>query len=60
MLGNALPHVHTHVVPRYLDDAQPGRPIDPAGPTVEAEDFIRQVELLRAACAPDGATEAWR
>lgn len=26
MLGNSLPHLHTHVVPRYLDDADPGRP----------------------------------
>lgn len=26
MLGNSLPHLHTHVVPRYLDDGEPGRP----------------------------------
>ena len=26
MLGNALPHLHTHVVPRYLDDGAPGSP----------------------------------
>lgn len=26
MLGNSLPHLHTHVVPRYLDDGAPGRP----------------------------------
>jgi diadenosine tetraphosphate (Ap4A) HIT family hydrolase len=26
MLGNSLPHLHTHVVPRYLDDRDPGRP----------------------------------
>ena len=26
MLGNALPHLHTHVVPRYLDDGAPGNP----------------------------------
>ena len=25
-LGNALPHLHTHVVPRYADDPVPGRP----------------------------------
>ena len=25
-LGNELPHLHTHVVPRYLDDSQPGQP----------------------------------
>ncbi len=26
MLGNTLPHLHTHVVPRYLDDGEPGHP----------------------------------
>ena len=26
MLGNSLPHLHTHVVPRYLDDRDPGHP----------------------------------
>jgi diadenosine tetraphosphate (Ap4A) HIT family hydrolase len=26
MLGNSLPHLHTHVVPRYLDDGSPGTP----------------------------------
>jgi len=26
MLGNSLPHLHTHLVPRYLDDPAPGRP----------------------------------
>ena len=26
MLGNQLPHLHTHLVPRYLDDSEPERP----------------------------------
>ena len=26
-LGNALPHLHTHIVPRYADDPFPGRPV---------------------------------
>jgi diadenosine tetraphosphate (Ap4A) HIT family hydrolase len=26
-LGNALPHLHTHIVPRYADDPVPGRPL---------------------------------
>ena len=25
-LGNALPHLHTHVMPRYADDPKPGWP----------------------------------
>jgi diadenosine tetraphosphate (Ap4A) HIT family hydrolase len=40
-LGNWVPHLHTHVVPRYLDDPAPGGPIawdamfsDEAGPDV--------------------------
>ena len=26
ILGNAVPHLHTHVIPRYLDDSEPERP----------------------------------
>ncbi|HEY7483002.1 MAG TPA: HIT family protein [Streptosporangiaceae bacterium] len=26
-LGNTVPHLHTHVLPRYLDDPAPGGPI---------------------------------
>lgn len=26
-LGNSVPHLHTHVVPRYVDDPAPGGPI---------------------------------
>jgi diadenosine tetraphosphate (Ap4A) HIT family hydrolase len=26
MLGNSLPHLHTHVIPRYLGDGSPGHP----------------------------------
>ena len=25
-LGNSLPHLHTHLVPRYTDDPRPGQP----------------------------------
>jgi diadenosine tetraphosphate (Ap4A) HIT family hydrolase len=27
LLGNAVPHLHAHLVPRYLDDTSPGRPL---------------------------------
>jgi diadenosine tetraphosphate (Ap4A) HIT family hydrolase len=27
LLGNAVPHLHAHLIPRYLDDAAPGRPL---------------------------------
>ena len=26
MLGNELPHLHTHIVPRYVDDREPNSP----------------------------------
>src|SRR5213076_568439 len=40
LLGNSLPHLHTHVVPRYADDPKPGWPFpfpdDEAPPIDEA------------------------
>jgi diadenosine tetraphosphate (Ap4A) HIT family hydrolase len=50
VLGNSLPHLHTHVVPRYSDDPKPGWPFpfpEEPGPRDEAE-FRRDLELLRA------------
>jgi len=51
LLGNALPHLHTHVVPRYEDDPRPGWPFpfpeeDPAD--FPADELHRDVEALRA------------
>jgi diadenosine tetraphosphate (Ap4A) HIT family hydrolase len=50
-LGNRIPHLHTHVVPRYLDDPAPGGPIEWAqmftpDPVPEAE-LQRQAARLR-------------
>jgi diadenosine tetraphosphate (Ap4A) HIT family hydrolase len=50
VLGNSLPHLHTHVLPRYADDPKPGWPFPfPAGdPAPIAEDAFRgDVEALR-------------
>jgi diadenosine tetraphosphate (Ap4A) HIT family hydrolase len=51
LLGNSLPHVHTHVLPRYADDPKPGWPFpfpeDEPGPTDE-DAFRADVEALRA------------
>jgi len=51
LLGNSLPHLHTHVVPRYADDPRPGWPfpfpVDDPPPHPEAE-FRTDVEALRA------------
>lgn len=31
-LGNSLPHLHTHLVPRFTEDPRPGQPFPLAGP----------------------------
>jgi diadenosine tetraphosphate (Ap4A) HIT family hydrolase len=54
LLGNSLPHLHTHVVPRYADDPKPGWPFP--FPEEDPEPFPddelrRDVEALRAAFA---------
>jgi diadenosine tetraphosphate (Ap4A) HIT family hydrolase len=51
-LGNTVPHLHTHVLPRYRDDPAPGGPIEweqifSPDPVPEA-DLHRQAASLRA------------
>jgi len=50
-LGNEVPHLHTHVVPRYVDDREPGRPpsmrIGEARPPLPIEDVRRDAAKLR-------------
>jgi diadenosine tetraphosphate (Ap4A) HIT family hydrolase len=52
VLGNSVPHLHTHVIPRYADDPRPGWPFpfpDPEpGPMPEAR-LTRDAARLRAA-----------
>jgi diadenosine tetraphosphate (Ap4A) HIT family hydrolase len=53
MLGNSLPHLHTHVVPRYLDDGEPGHPahfmrIDLKDePKIPDDEYARDLSKLR-------------
>ncbi len=57
LLGNAIPHLHTHVVPRYDDDPNPGWPFpfpDPEPDDLPEEELLPDVEALRAA-AEDAA-----
>lgn len=47
LLGNALPHLHAHLVPRYLDDGAPGEPArfmkqPPLGHGRRPEDDVRR------------------
>lgn len=50
LLGNAVPHLHTHLIPRYADDPKPGWPFpfpDESPPTFPEEEFIRDADALR-------------
>jgi diadenosine tetraphosphate (Ap4A) HIT family hydrolase len=51
LLGNSLPHLHAHVVPRYADDPRPGWPFPfpEQEPPPHPEDELRaDVAALRA------------
>jgi diadenosine tetraphosphate (Ap4A) HIT family hydrolase len=50
LLGNSLPHLHTHVIPRFADDPRPGWPFPfPESPGhVDEEQFRDDLEALRA------------
>jgi diadenosine tetraphosphate (Ap4A) HIT family hydrolase len=54
LLGNSLPHLHTHVLPRYADDPRPGWPFpfpeDEPAP-IDEDAFRADVEALRALLA---------
>lgn len=46
LLGNSVPHLHVHLVPRYIDDPSPGRPLPWEPKPVDESEFHRQVRLL--------------
>jgi diadenosine tetraphosphate (Ap4A) HIT family hydrolase len=49
LLGNEVPHLHTHVVPRYADDPRPGWPFpfpDEPG-TLDETAYRADVDALR-------------
>ena len=51
VLGNTVPHLHTHLVPRYADDPRPGWPFpfpDPEPGPMPEDRLARDVALLRA------------
>ncbi len=50
ILGNNVPHVHTYLLPRYLDDPSPGMPLNPFIEVPVPEDELAgQLDRRRAA-----------
>jgi diadenosine tetraphosphate (Ap4A) HIT family hydrolase len=51
LLGNLVPHLHAHLVPRYYGDPAPGRPIDPEGHIMRltAQEYQERVGRLQEA-----------
>jgi diadenosine tetraphosphate (Ap4A) HIT family hydrolase len=52
LLGNSVPHLHTHIVPRYADDPRPGWPFpfpDPEPGPMPPQRLGDDLALLRAA-----------
>jgi len=50
-LGNGLPHLHTHIMPRHYDDPAPRGPLgfpNNKTPKQDEETFLEQVRALRA------------
>src|SRR6185437_16971840 len=55
VLGNSVPHLHTHVIPRYADDPRPGWPFPfpEDEPPPHPEDQLRaDAEALRGLLTP--------
>jgi diadenosine tetraphosphate (Ap4A) HIT family hydrolase len=49
LLGNVVPHLHVHVVPRYLDDPAPGKPLAWEPKAITESELNGQLELLTQA-----------
>ncbi len=49
LLGNVVPHLHAHILPRYFTDDAPRRPIDPGVKEVYllAEEYAERIQLIR-------------
>jgi diadenosine tetraphosphate (Ap4A) HIT family hydrolase len=58
LLGNIVPHLHVHVVPRYLDDSAPERPLPWNTSPVPEELFAEQVRQLRDAMKSPGRSDS--
>jgi diadenosine tetraphosphate (Ap4A) HIT family hydrolase len=50
LLGNEVPHLHEHIVPRYADDPRPGWPFpfpEDGSPDIPEDRFRRDLGTLR-------------
>ena len=49
-LGNAVPHLHCHIILRFYGDAAPGSPLDPNTDTrlLSVQAYEERVSLIRA------------
>jgi diadenosine tetraphosphate (Ap4A) HIT family hydrolase len=51
ILGNVVPHLHVHIIPRYFTDSAPNRPIDPTPQGNEvyltAADYVERIALIQ-------------
>ena len=55
ILGNAVPHVHAHLVPRYHGDPSPGAPLmsNPNQPvTMSTTQYLQRAKLIRSHLSP--------
>jgi len=51
--GNSVPHLHTYLLCRYLDDPAPGLPLAPfVERPVEIAELMRRITQLKAAVRP--------
>jgi diadenosine tetraphosphate (Ap4A) HIT family hydrolase len=65
VLGNSVPHLHTHIVPRYADDPRPGWPFPfpvPDPPSMPEDRLDADLAALRRALetATAGRVARWR
>ena len=61
VLGNSVPHLHTHIVPRYADDPRPGWPFpfpDPDPPSMPEDRLDADLAALRHALRSRPGDEA--
>ncbi len=51
ILGNVVPHLHVHIIPRYFTDSAPHRPIDPTPQGYEvyltAAAYVERITLIQ-------------